>query len=350
MRSVFLTRPGPPRPVAIACRAGRTPRARRRPPRRARDRRGARRVRRGGRRIGGPRRAAPPSVSAALIVAPERVAAGEVLGVPAEVLARDAHARRPRRRTRSDRRDARRSARAPRRPSAAAGASPVVEDSGAISRKIHGRPCAARPIMMRVGAGVARARRARCSGVSMSPLAITGMRTARLDRARSCRTRPAPTNAQARVRPCTASARDAGVLGDARDRAPRCACRDRAGADLERHRHVDRAHDGVDDRRDQRLVGEQRRAGGRVADLLRRAAHVDVDDLRAALDVVARGVGHHARDRRRRSARRSARPRPRDRCAAATSRCRTAADSTRPSPTPRSPRRAACTAGGTADR
>ena len=51
----------------------------------------------------------------------------------------------------------------------------------------------------------------------------------------------------------------------------------------------------VDDRFDQRLVREQRGAGGDVADLLGRAAHVDVDDLRAAVDVVPRGVGHHRR-------------------------------------------------------
>jgi hypothetical protein len=39
----------------------------------------------------------------------------------------------------------------------------------------------------------------------------------------------------------------------------------------------------------------QRRAGPLVAHLLGRAAHVDVDDLRAAVDVVARGVGHLGR-------------------------------------------------------
>jgi hypothetical protein len=35
---------------------------------------------------------------------------------------------------------------------------------------------------------------------------------------------------------------------------------------------------------------QQRRAGHHVADLLRRAAHVDVDDLRAVVDVVACGL------------------------------------------------------------
>jgi hypothetical protein len=43
------------------------------------------------------------------------------------------------------------------------------------------------------------------------------------------------------------------------------------------------------------LVLQQRRAGHDVADLLRRAAHVDVDDLGAVVDVVARRLGHHRR-------------------------------------------------------
>ncbi len=40
---------------------------------------------------------------------------------------------------------------------------------------------------------------------------------------------------------------------------------------------------------------EQRRACRGVAHLLRRATHVDVDDLRAAVDVVACRLGHHRR-------------------------------------------------------
>ena len=39
----------------------------------------------------------------------------------------------------------------------------------------------------------------------------------------------------------------------------------------------------------------QRRARGLVADFLRRTAHVDVDDLRAGIDVALRGLGHHLR-------------------------------------------------------
>ena len=88
---------------------------------------------------------------------------------------------------------------------------------------------------------------------------------------------------------------DAGALGDARYRERVPVLRVGAGADLERDGHVDRAHHRGDDRLDQRFVGEQRGSCGSIADLLRRAAHVDVDDLRAALDVVARGIGHRAR-------------------------------------------------------
>jgi len=75
-------------------------------------------------------------------------------------------------------------------------------------------------------------------------------------------------------------------------RAMRAALR-RAG--FQRYRHCHCAHDGLQDAPDQRLILEQRRAGGDVADLLRRASHVDVDDLRAVPDVVPGGFGHHRR-------------------------------------------------------
>ena len=74
--------------------------------------------------------------------------------------------------------------------------------------------------------------------------------------------------------------------------APR---RARAGADLERDGNVDRGDHCLENARDQRLVAEQRGAGEDVADLFCRAAHVDVDDLRAAVHVIARGVGHQRR-------------------------------------------------------
>jgi hypothetical protein len=103
----------------------------------------------------------------------------------------------------------------------------------------------------------------------------------------------APTNAHARVRPWMASA---AMPASSAMRAMASALRaPGAGADLQRDRDVDRGHDGRHDARHQRLVAEQRGAGGGVADLLRRATHVDVDDLRAEVGVVARGIGEHRR-------------------------------------------------------
>ena len=96
----------------------------------------------------------------------------------------------------------------------------------AISRKIHGRPCAARPIMMRVGAGVREHALARCSGVSMSPLAITGMRDRALDRGDGVVFDGADERAGARAA-VHGERRDAGVLGDARDRERVAVRRDR---------------------------------------------------------------------------------------------------------------------------
>ena len=69
-----------------------------------------------------------------------------------------------------------------------------------------------------------------------------------------------------------------------------------AGAHLERDRHVVRCaglHHGGGNLHGQRLVLHQRGARPFVAHLLGRAAHVDVDDLRAAFHVVDRGCGHH---------------------------------------------------------
>ena len=69
-----------------------------------------------------------------------------------------------------------------------------------------------------------------------------------------------------------------------------------AGAHFERHRHAVRhtgLHHRVDDLNSQSLILHQRRTGPAVADFFRRAAHVDVDDLRAPADVVLRGLRHH---------------------------------------------------------
>ena len=69
-----------------------------------------------------------------------------------------------------------------------------------------------------------------------------------------------------------------------------------AGAHLERHRNAMRlasADHGCGDRDRQRLVLHQRRARPFAADLLGGAAHVDVDDLGTAIDVVGGGFRHH---------------------------------------------------------
>ena len=71
-----------------------------------------------------------------------------------------------------------------------------------------------------------------------------------------------------------------------------------AGAHLQRHRHAvwcAGLHHGIDDGQRQRLVLHQRRARPLFAHLLGRATHIDVDDLRATIDVVSRRFGHHGR-------------------------------------------------------
>ena len=68
-----------------------------------------------------------------------------------------------------------------------------------------------------------------------------------------------------------------------------------AGAHFQRHRHVYRLDNGFENMADQRFVFHQRRARCLVADFLRRTAHVDVDDLRAGIDVALRGFHHHLR-------------------------------------------------------
>ena len=100
----------------------------------------------------------------------------------------------------------------------------------------------------------------------------------------------------------------------------------------------------------QRFVLHQRRARPLVADLLGRAAHVDVDDLRAAVDVVgARPRPSWAR-RCRRSAPQSAPARRRGWRGARSSACSTGRAARSPSRSPHSPRPATCTTGGTAGR
>jgi len=88
---------------------------------------------------------------------------------------------------------------------------------------------------------------------------------------------------------------DAGLLGQARDGQRVAVLRVPSGAELQGHRHVDRRHHRVQDARNQRLVLQQRRAAGDVAHFLRRAAHVDVDDLGATRHVEARRLDEHFR-------------------------------------------------------
>ena len=70
------------------------------------------------------------------------------------------------------------------------------------------------------------------------------------------------------------------------------------GAHLQGDRHA-QGRTGLDHRfhngQRQRWVLHQRRSRPHIADFFGRAAHVDVDDLRAVVDVVARGIGHHLR-------------------------------------------------------
>ena len=73
-----------------------------------------------------------------------------------------------------------------------------------------------------------------------------------------------------------------------------------ASAHLQRDRNAVRqagGHHRFDDLQRQGFVLHQSRAGPFVTDLLGRAAHVDVDDLRATVNVVGRSIGHHLRIR-----------------------------------------------------
>src|SRR3569833_2906650 len=80
----------------------------------------------------------------------------------------------------------------------------------------------------------------------------------------------------------------AALFGDARDRDAVAVIGVPARAYLERHRDIDGLHHRFEYARHQRLVLQERGARHHVAHLLRGAAHVDVDDLRAVIGVVAR--------------------------------------------------------------
>src|SRR5712692_9162241 len=87
----------------------------------------------------------------------------------------------------------------------------------------------------------------------------------------------------------------AAVFGDLRDVQSVLVAHVPTGAELQRDGYIHRLHYGLENMPDQGLVLEERGPGQGVADFLRRAAHVDVDDLRAPLHVEARGLGHHDR-------------------------------------------------------
>ncbi len=143
----------------------------------------------------------------------------------------------------------------------------------------------------RIGAGAA-STLARFSGVSMSPLAITGMRHRGLDGAdrvvldlagEAAGARPAVDGERGTPRP---------------PRFARCAprCGARGSQPVRIFSVTGTSTRATTASRIAATSGsslQQRRARHDVADLLCRATHVDVDDLRAALDVVARGFGHH---------------------------------------------------------
>ena len=86
---------------------------------------------------------------------------------------------------------------------------------------------------------------------------------------------------------------DAGLFGDTGHRGCVAVLRIPAGTDLQGYRHINGPDDRLEDAPDQRLVLQQCRAGHEVADLLRRAAHVDIDDLRTVVHVEAGRVRHH---------------------------------------------------------
>ena len=88
---------------------------------------------------------------------------------------------------------------------------------------------------------------------------------------------------------------DAGLLGNARDAHGIALIGRPAGADLERHRHVDGRDGRVQDGRHEAFVAQQRRTGLLVAYFFCRATHVDVDDLCAGVGVATRRVRHEPR-------------------------------------------------------
>ena len=237
---------------------------------------------------------------------------------------------------------------APSRISATAGGGSCVPVSRkcSISRKIHGRPWAARPIMT-ASAPVYSSTNFAFSGVVDVAVGDHGDAHRLLHRADRVVLGVARVHAGARA-PVHGERLDAVILGDARDAQRIAVLLVPAGADLERDRHVHRLHHRIEDPRHQRLVLEQRRPGIDVADLLGRAAHVDVDDLRRPCRRCISPPRPSSPGRHRRSGSPWARPRLRGCRGGWSSPSPRAANWTPPSRRPPCPRPCACTAGGTA--
>ena len=186
-----------------------------------RDRRQARvALRRASRRNAPPRATCAPQSSMRVHRGAKGLAAGQRAHRPADVLARAAHAGEFAVQRVVVRAGVRAASAARRAVAGGAGTVPVARKC-AISRKIQGRPCAARPIISAsapVAASTARA----LAGESMSPLATTGIAQRRLHGGDGVVLGLAVVALLARAA-VHGDHRDAGALGRARQRAPRCA-------------------------------------------------------------------------------------------------------------------------------
>ena len=85
----------------------------------------------------------------------------------------------------------------------------------------------------------------------------------------------------------------AALLGDARNTERVLVLPVPTSTYLQGDRHVDCVYDRFQNSRHQRFIFHQCGTGIDFANFLGGAAHVDVDDVRAFIDVVTRGVRHH---------------------------------------------------------
>ena len=115
----------------------------------------------------------------------------------------------------------------------------------------------------------------------MSPLAITGIGDRALDRRRSPPSRPRPCRTAQRVRPCTVTIATPAASARAASSARCSEPSSQPSRIFSVTGTVDRAHHRLDQPQRMIEVAHQRRARQPARDLLRRAAHVDVDDPRA---------------------------------------------------------------------